>query len=151
VTNKQPKRKARPGVDEYGRTPLHYAVIEHKVAIVKALLASGADPSVCDDDGWTPLHFAAQEYAPEICAALLAAGALVDAADSHGNTPLWRAVFDSRGRGEVIRVLRAHGASPTLANARGISPISLARTIANYDVGQFFVDIDPDSRATDRG
>jgi ankyrin repeat protein len=119
VTNKQPKRRPRPGVDEYGRTPLHYAVIERNLAAVKDLLAAGGDPSVCDDDGWTPLHFAAQEYAPDICAALLSAGAPVDVRDSQGNTPLFRAVFDSRGRGEVIRVLRAHGASPTLANARG--------------------------------
>ena len=150
MTNKQPKRKARPGVDEYGRTPLHYAAIERNLATLKTLLASGADPGACDDNGWTPLHCAAQEYAPDICEALLAAGAPVDVQDSNGNTPLLTAVIGSRGRDEVIRVLRAHGASPTLANAKGISAVTLARTIANFDVRQFFVDI-PEGRDLGNG
>ena len=150
MTKKQPKRKARPGVDEYGRSPLHDAALDRDLGTVQKLLAAGADPGVPDDDGWTPLHFAAQEYAPDVCAALLAAGAPVDAQEAHGNTPLWRAVFDSRGRGEVITLLRAHGANPHCANSTGVSPLSLARTIANYDVRQFFTDVDDVSPGTAR-
>lgn len=72
---------------------------------------------------------------------LLRAGALVDAADSSGNTPLWRAVFESKGRGEVIALLRRYGADPLRENAAGVSPLGLARTIGNYDVAQYFQDL----------
>jgi len=39
---------------------------------------------------------------------LLAAGAQVDAVNSYGNTPLFTAIFSSRGRGELIQLLRRH-------------------------------------------
>lgn len=150
MTRKQPKRKARAGVDEYGRSPLHYAASDRDLATVQKLLVAGANPGAPDDDRWTPLHFAAQEYAPDVCAALLAAGAPVDAHEVHGNTPLWTAVFNSRGRGEVITLLRAHGADPHCANRSGVSPVSLARTIVNYDVRQFFTDVHDVSTDTAR-
>jgi len=133
---KQPKRLPRPGVDEYGRTGLHYAARDGNVARVEALLSTGADPRAADDNGWMPLHFAVQAFAPAACEALLQAGSPVNAQDVHGNTPLWRAVFDSRGRGEVIAVLRRHGADAGIANTSGVSPADLAARIANYDVKQ---------------
>ena len=75
-------------------------------------------------------------------ALLLERGAIVDAPDKHGNTPLNRAVYNSKGRGEVIALLRAAGANATLNNRYGISPLSMALTISNYNVRQFFVDLD---------
>jgi ankyrin repeat protein len=141
MVGKQPKRKPRPGMDEYGRTPLHCAVIAHDVANVRDLLASGASPSSQDDNGCTPLHLAAQAYLPEVAALLIQHGAAVDAQDTNGNTPLARAVFDSRGRGDLIALLRRAGADSTRANAHGVSPLSLARAIGNYDVKQFFADL----------
>jgi ankyrin repeat protein len=72
---------------------------------------------------------------------LLDAGAPVNARDANGNTPLSDAVFRSRGRGDVIKLLRDRGADPTLKNNHGVSPLSLAHTIANYDVRQFFADL----------
>jgi ankyrin repeat protein len=68
---------------------------------------------------------------------LLAHGAVVDIQDAHGNTPLWRAVFESKNRGEVIEILLASGADKNLKNNYGISPLDLAGTIANYDAMQF--------------
>lgn len=141
MSGKHPKRKPRPGVDRAGRTPLHYAAGDGDAARVRELLAEGMDAGAADDDGWTPLHFAAQGNAADVAAILLQAGAPVDPRDSHGNTPLFRAVFDSRGVGDVIRLLRAHGADPGARNAHGVSPLKLARTIANYDVRQFFSDL----------
>ncbi len=84
--------------------------------------------------GWTPLHFAAQRHFVPIASALLAAGAPVDSADGHGNTPLSNAVFESRGRGEMITLIREHGADIHRRNAHGVSPSELAARIANYDV-----------------
>jgi ankyrin repeat protein len=141
MTRRQPKKKERPGVDRYGRTPLHEAVLSGDLAEVMRLLREGSDASAPDDDGWTPLHVAAQGWHADVVAVLLGAGAAVDAQDSHGNTPLSTAVFNSRGRGEVIQALRKHGADPTRPNHHGVTPMALARTIANYDVAQFFGDL----------
>ncbi len=141
MVGKQPKRKARPGVDVYGRTPLHYAAMDGNVASVLHLLTDGADPNGADDNGWTPLHFAAQEWQLDVARLLLEHGAEVDVIDAHGNTPLFEAVFSSRGRGELILMLRHYAADPLRPNHHGVSPLSLARTIANYNVAQYFDDL----------
>ena len=118
--------------------PLHYAALDGDAASVRQSLASGVIADAPDDNGMTPLHFAAQSNAADAAALLLNAGATADARDAHGNTPLSTAVFNSRGYGEVIKLLRAHGADPYAKNNHGVSPLSLARTIANFDVRQFF-------------
>src|SRR5262249_26848866 len=138
---KQPKRKDRPGVDRYGRTDLHHACVDGDAGRVAELLADGFDPGAADDDGRTPLHAAVQAWSLPCCIALLEAGAPVDATDAHGNTPLANAVFESRGRGELIKLLRDRGADPMRPNNHGVSPLKLARTIANFDVRQFFADL----------
>lgn len=74
MARKQPKQKQRTGVDDYGRTPLHYAAAEGRVEEVFRLLAEGADANAQDDNGWSPLHFAAQAVSPTAAQALLAAG-----------------------------------------------------------------------------
>lgn len=91
--------------------------------------------------GFTPLHFAAQQYSLSATAALLNAGATVDIENAFGTTALFVAVFNSNGRGELIGLLRSHGADPLQSNASGQTPVGLARLIANYDVAQFFKDI----------
>ena len=89
------------------------ATIQGDADAVASLLAAGADPNS-------------------------RAGALVDVADEHGNTPLFRAVFESKGRGEMVKLLLSRGAGPDLCNAHGVSPRIVADTIANFDVKQFF-------------
>jgi ankyrin repeat protein len=141
MTGKQPKRKPREGVDSYGRTPLHYAAADSKQEEVARLLADGANVNAQDDNGWSPLHFAAQALSSECTAELLRAGADHSLQDSFGNTALFRAVFSSRGDGTVIQLLRHAGADPFAMNKHGVSAVSLARTIANHDVAQFFSDL----------
>jgi ankyrin repeat protein len=108
------------------------------------LIASGADPGARDADGFTPLHLAAQQFRVDVAAALLEAGADVNQRNRFGNGALFTAVFNSRGRGEMIKLLRLHGADPHTANASGQTPLGLSRLIANYDVCQFFADLDLD-------
>ena len=141
MTGKQPKRMPRADVDEYGRTLLHLAALNGDLDGAQRLLAEGASPDWADDNGWTPLHFAVQDGNVDIARVLLAAGADVDAPDSHGNTPLFRAVFNSNGRGALIQLLRERGANPLKENCHGVSPVGLARTIANFDVARYFTDV----------
>ncbi|GMU82748.1 MAG: hypothetical protein AMXMBFR47_26190 [Planctomycetota bacterium] len=124
-------------VDRVQRTALFYAVIERKHEIASILLTAGAAVNQQDHLGWTPLHHAVQNYDATMVSLLIEAGANVNLADSFGNSPLWRAVFDSRGRGEVIRALICRGADPDLKNKTGVSPRELATSIANYDVKSF--------------
>ena len=124
-------------LDRDGRTPLFQAVIDGNLAIASELIKHGAHVNAQDKNLETPLHFAAREHHVQTAEFLLQHGARVDAQDSHGNTPLFRAVFDSKGRGEMITLLLAHAADKTLKNKHGVSPEKLANTIGNYDVSRF--------------
>ena len=64
--------------------------------------------------------------------------ARVDLKDSNGNTALFRAVFNSKGEGTIIKQLLASGSDPDQKNNHGVSPRILADTIGNYDVKQYF-------------
>lgn len=134
-------------MDEFGRSSLHNACIglgysrSESIATINKAAASGSDIDATDFGGWTALHFASQNSDAELCELLLKAGAMVDPVETYGNTPLWRAVMNCRGDGDCIKVLRSYGADPYLENKSGISPLSLARSIGNYDVAQHFADL----------
>ena len=128
--------------DKAGRSELHYAVADRNLARVEELVRQGTSVNLADRNGWTPLHFAAQISDAKIARFLLHSGSSVDPRDGNGNTPLSTAVFNSRGRGELIQLLRQHGADATSKNKSGVSPVSRARSIANYDVARFFDDIE---------
>jgi ankyrin repeat protein len=128
--------------DRAGRIPLHYAALENDVALLRRLLAQGADPNARDRQGFTPLHFACQQGAVEAVRALIGAGALVDARDDRGTTPLLRAVLSARTcQGEIITLLREHGADPVARDDAGETPTSWARKIVNYDLARYFEDV----------
>ena len=141
MATRRPKRVRAPGEDQMGRTELHYAAAAGNANDVLKLLNDGLDTNATDDNGWSPLHFAAQAGSAAVASLLLQAGAYVDAKESNGNTPLFRAVFTSMGQGELIQLLRSAGADPRAVNHHGVSPVMLARTIANYDIAKFFADI----------
>ncbi|MDF1739173.1 MAG: ankyrin repeat domain-containing protein [Verrucomicrobiales bacterium] len=127
-------------LDRYGRSDLHYTPQhkpeEEQAELAERLITEGCDINHQDARGWVPLHFAAQEWSAPVASLLIQRGANVDIQDEHGNTPLSTAVFNSRGRGELIRILLDAGADPDIANNHGVSPRSLADTIANFDVKQ---------------
>jgi len=121
-----------------GRTALHYAAQQGDHIALADLLRSGADAGATDRSGWTALHFAAQSNALDVVRTLIESGAQVDQTDEPGNTALFRAVFAYGKSGEVIQTLLQAGANPNLTNAHGVSPASLARSIANTDVSKYF-------------
>ncbi|MHB0999150.1 MAG: ankyrin repeat domain-containing protein [Armatimonadota bacterium] len=123
--------------DQYGRSALIYAVVDGNTEVVKILIENKADINMRDNEGWTALHAAAEEYRVEIAKILLNNGAEVDAQDSYGNTPLFRAIINSRERGELIKLLLQHGADKNMKNYSDVSPHELAENIGNYDIKQF--------------
>ncbi len=134
MTRKTPKKNERSGVDRLGRTPLHYAAVEGKLAVAKRLLAKGANPSLPDDNGWTPLHFAAQRDHAGLVEILLDAGAEVEARDSNGNTPLFHAVFAYQNNGDVITLLCTRGANAKRKNSHGVSPLGMSKDLEDRDM-----------------
>ena len=121
-------------VDSDGRTPLIQASIDGNKEIIAILLQKGARADVRDKRQSSALHYAAQgQHVPSV-ELLLSAGAEIDVQDENGNTPLSNAVFTSKGRPEVIRLLSKHGANKNLQNYHGVSPLKLAQSIANYPI-----------------
>jgi ankyrin repeat protein len=125
-------------IDRTGRDHLANAVIDRDMVALKRLLAENCDPNHSDHAGWTPLHFAAQNNDEEAVRMLLKCGASTSVSDEYGNTPLWRAVFSYRGGSECISALLEAGADPDVTNNHGVSPRSLAHTIANNDARKVF-------------
>ena len=125
--------------DKDGLSLLMWAVLEGNESMVKLLVENGASLNFKERKlGYTALHFAAQQQLPEIVDTLVAAGADIEAKDNYGNSPLFRATFYSNESGETIRALLHRGANPNSANDRGVTPLSLAKLIANFDVAQYF-------------
>ncbi len=61
-------------------------------------------------------------HLPEtIAELLLAAEPRIDAQDAHGNMPLSTAVFESRGGGDLVMLLRQHGADPFRENTNHLT------------------------------
>lgn len=71
-------------------TGLDWAVVAHRPAVVKALLAAGADVNAVDHFGYTPLLYAATiDFGdPATAAVLLKAGADPNIKDKKGSTAL---------------------------------------------------------------
>lgn len=96
-----------------GTTPLHIAVYRDDVALVKKLIADGADVRAINVYGSTPMAEAAVTGNVEVIKALLKAGADVESPGADGQTALM--VVARSGNVEAARVLIKAGAK---VNAR---------------------------------
>jgi len=125
-----------------GTTPLIRAARTNDATVMKLLLDAGANPFLNLPDRTTPLMIAAgsgyggvrgdgirivvptPEGAVEACRLLLDRGVDVDAFNNAGNTALHGAVT----RGDpVVEFLASRGATLTLKNKAGLTPLDLAR------------------------
>jgi ankyrin repeat protein len=102
--------------DTIGTTPLHAAVQTNKVALVKALLARGADVNARLTKAPPPLR-----------------GDFVDYRGYVGATPLWLAANARYPNVETLRALAAAGAEPGAAIQDGTTPLMAAVGMAQND------------------
>ena len=103
------EKGADPNADGSGYTALHAAVLRGDLALVKALLASGADPNARLKQG-TPTRRASQDYNLSVLFI--------------GASPFWLAAKFSET--EIMRTLVAGGADPRLTLPDGTTPLMAA-------------------------
>jgi ankyrin repeat protein len=121
-----------------GWTALHAATDAAQVDAARVLIAHGAKLDLHDERGYTPLHIAGNsslgkgsqkstEAARNAIARLLIDhGADVNARTLHQDTPLHCAVLSRDA--ELVRMLMAAGADPSLKNVQGCTPSDLNRS-----------------------
>ena len=88
------------------------AAMQGEAAKVQELLGQGADPNYADKEGCTPLIVAAGGCALELNV------------DAKGTITKYPA--ESRGTVEMVRALLGAGATPDLADPRGVTPLMCA-------------------------
>ncbi|MEE1754994.1 ankyrin repeat domain-containing protein [Streptomyces sp. SP18CS02] len=112
--------------DAEGRTALHLAASGDDPAIVRLLLAAGADPGrgSGEDGDELPLCGAACWGRTEVVRALLAAGAPADQKEGGGFTALTWAVLN--GFADTVAALLEYGADPSLPGPSGEPPLVTA-------------------------
>lgn len=97
-------------------TPLMMAALKGHTALVRQLLARGAD---VNKPGWAPLHYAATGGHVEIIRLLLDQHAFIDAESPNGTTPLMMAAH--YGTEAAVRALIEAGADLSLRNQLGLT------------------------------
>lgn len=115
--------------DAYGYTPLHRAAERARPDLVRLLIMAGANVAARTLEGLTALHLAAGSgYAPRVVPTLevlIEFGAPVNATDGQGATGLHHAA--RHGLADAVRFLQTHGATKSVRNADGQTPLDLAR------------------------
>lgn len=121
-------------------TPLHTVfgvkgALDEKNALVKSLIAHGANPKLADKEGLTPLHLAVKENLRfnakdsrsyhrnfvdqlAIVRELVKAGANINAQNNSGETPLMFAAYYNADP-DLIRFMLINGANKTIKNKFG--------------------------------
>merc|ERR1719223_1475356 len=103
------RKKPLDAQDHKGITALGYAIGANRIAVVKLLLDSRANPFAVDASGNSGVHYAAGYGRKELVEYLLKVGVSVQQANAQGQTPL--AVATMNKQAATMEVLRAHGAT----------------------------------------
>eukprot|EP00526_Cylindrotheca_closterium_P002104 CAMPEP_0113658460 /NCGR_PEP_ID=MMETSP0017_2-20120614/31730_1 /TAXON_ID=2856 /ORGANISM="Cylindrotheca closterium" /LENGTH=1113 /DNA_ID=CAMNT_0000572733 /DNA_START=65 /DNA_END=3407 /DNA_ORIENTATION=- /assembly_acc=CAM_ASM_000147 len=94
--------------------------------LVRALIAAGADASVCDEEGNTPLHWAARAGDVGTAELLLLRNCPKDAKNERGETALHWAMRAGRVGMSVVSILLENGAKPSVWNKEFKRPLDIA-------------------------
>ena len=116
--------------DELQDSPFLYAGAEGRLEILRLLLPAGADLASTNRYGGTALIPAAHHGHVETVRELLKTKIAVDHVNRLGWTALLEAIILGDGGAahtEIVRLLVAHGASPRLADAQGVTPLAHAQ------------------------
>lgn len=117
------------GRNQQGSTPLMRAAENDRAEVAAFLLDRGADVNATDSLGSTPLVYAVMEGSlsakPTCIGLLIRHGAHINTRLKGTGTPLLMAVIT--GRTAAVKELLRYGASPSLADVNGITPLQMAQ------------------------
>ncbi len=112
------------------------AIIENNYDFfVRLINQTGAD--ITDIDGFTPLMICIQNVRIEMIDFLLTQNTDINKKNVLGNTALFYAVYFSKNQTDIIKKLLEHGADMNIPNKSGVTPLSLANSMANEKVKEF--------------
>lgn len=138
-------------VMNYGRTPLHYAVIYGHKEAVEFLISKGAEIDLKDvDHGRTALHYAAITGYMDIGEILVSKGTNVNEEDEYGWTPLHHGAIN--GHTGIIGLLLRKGAKVDAVDEVGKTPLHYAVTYGHNEAAQKLIAAKADvNRKDDEG
>lgn len=125
-------------VNRNGANLLMEAIAYGKNDIADFLINSGIDINIQDKAGFSALHYAVWWKNLPIIKTLIEKGANVNQMDNKGNTPLWysltlyRQICDL----EIVKMLLFHGATPSLKNIYGRSPLDFAKELDVKEISE---------------
>ena len=96
--------------DDFGKTPLHYAILYNSTEIAVYLIEKCANLNTQDNNGDTPLHLAIKLNNNKIAFALINKRANVNIKDRFGNSPLYLAYkSNNENKQDIIKTLIENG------------------------------------------
>ena len=127
-----------------GDAPLHFAVAQGHIDVVRLLVDAGANANLASSNGQTSLHIAAQKGNVDAVHFLVAAGANTNQTDNKGKIPLHRAV--AQGHLDVVRTVIEAGSDINLTEKKGKAPLALAAAKGHWDLVRLLIaaGADPD-------
>ncbi len=111
-------------VSKEGLTPLMYAALNNRLAVVKLLIAKGADVNFRLHDDDTILMMLADRGNTELAQLLIEHGAMVNARNKYSNTALMNACRNSQAG--MVKLLLAKGADITIKDSNGDAALAHA-------------------------
>lgn len=135
------------GIDSKSKaelSPLHMAVKQRDLEIVKFLVESGADVNIQDGSGFSPLYYAVVQNLFDISKYLLKHEANPNLQNNIGNAPLHQIAF--KGKFELMDLLLENGANPNLTNNNGLKPLHFAQKNGGAGIIAAFKSITKDEK-----
>lgn len=141
VKGRQAKEKARilleagaklDAIDKYGKTPLMVAALEDDLDLASFLVERGAKVNARDYNYSSPLLFAARFGQLRMVKLFLKHGADANMTDFNNWSALhWAVVIFGKSyvQNQIVLELLKNGASPDMMNAKGDTPLGLAKSI----------------------
>jgi len=81
--------------------------------------------------GLNLLHFACEFGNIKLATKLIERNIDIEEKNIYGNTPLWVAVFNSKGKYDMVDLLLSFNANPNSVNKAGNSPLKFAETLGD--------------------
>ncbi len=134
-------------LDQYNRTFLHCAVLNHDIDVINLLIEEGASVHERDCLQYTPMHLAAAGNNTYIIQLLVNKGAYIDEEDWLGSTALHIAVL--RNNEETVRLLINIGANVDEVNDEGCTALHVAIFDNNIHMAMLLIKVGADVNIKD--